>query len=118
MVPVQVAADIRAAGGQAISFAGDVTAEEFAHNAVQATLAEFEAVDILVNNAGRGFINFKHNKGTRKRHVSATVVIFTVLWLLYFSRNHLVNQGVIVATLTNGLQSLQMLVASEMLLDT
>lgn len=49
-----VAAEIRAAGGQAAAFAGDVTAPDFAAACVRAALAAFggDSIDILVNNAG------------------------------------------------------------------
>jgi 3-oxoacyl-[acyl-carrier protein] reductase len=49
-----VVADITAAGGRAASFAGDVTAPEFARACIAAALAAFggDSIDILVNNAG------------------------------------------------------------------
>jgi 3-hydroxybutyrate dehydrogenase len=46
------AADIRAAGGQAIGVAMDVTSEERVDAGVAATVAAFGGVDILVSNAG------------------------------------------------------------------
>jgi 3-hydroxybutyrate dehydrogenase len=46
------AADIRAAGGQAIGVAMDVTSEEDVNSGVAATVAAFGGVDILVSNAG------------------------------------------------------------------
>jgi len=46
------AADIRAAGGQAIGVAMDVTSEEGVNAGVAATVAAFGGVDILVSNAG------------------------------------------------------------------
>ena len=46
------AAHIRAAGGNAASLAGDVTAPAFPQELVNATLASFRSVDIIVNNAG------------------------------------------------------------------
>jgi len=46
------AADIRAAGGQAIGVAMDVTSEEAVNAGVAATVAAFGGVDILVSNAG------------------------------------------------------------------
>ncbi|MCB6183715.1 3-oxoacyl-ACP reductase FabG [Leeia sp. TBRC 13508] len=45
-------ADIKAAGGEAISFVVDVTNKEQIAAAVQGTLAAFGRVDTLVNNAG------------------------------------------------------------------
>jgi len=47
-----VAAEIQAAGGQAIGVAVDVTSEEQVNASVQATVAAFGGVDILVSNAG------------------------------------------------------------------
>ena len=46
------AADIRAAGGQAIGVAMDVTSEEAVNAGVAATVAAYGGVDILVSNAG------------------------------------------------------------------
>lgn len=48
----ETAADIRSAGGNATSLAGDVTASAFPQQLVDATLASFRSVDIIVNNAG------------------------------------------------------------------
>mmetsp|Transcript_17749 Transcript_17749/g.45470 ORF Transcript_17749/g.45470 Transcript_17749/m.45470 type:complete len:333 (-) Transcript_17749:27-1025(-) len=48
----QVAEEIRQAGGQALSHAGDVTAEDFAGDVVKAAVQRFGRLDILVNNAG------------------------------------------------------------------
>ncbi|MBM7846233.1 SDR family NAD(P)-dependent oxidoreductase [Herpetosiphon giganteus] len=48
----QLAAELKAAGGQALAFAGDVTSAEFAPQAIAATLEHFGGLDILVNNAG------------------------------------------------------------------
>ncbi len=47
-----VAAEIKAAGGQAIGVAVDVTSEEQVNASVEATVAAFGGVDILVSNAG------------------------------------------------------------------
>jgi len=46
------AADIRAAGGQAMGVAMDVTSEDGVNAGVAATVAAFGGVDILVSNAG------------------------------------------------------------------
>ncbi|CAL8464475.1 g4010 [Coccomyxa elongata] len=48
----QVAAEIRSQGGEAISLAGDVTAEDFPARCVKATVDAFGTIDILINNAG------------------------------------------------------------------
>jgi 3-oxoacyl-[acyl-carrier protein] reductase len=48
----QVAADVRAAGGEAITVAGDVTRHEDVRRIVAETLAAFGRIDVLVNNAG------------------------------------------------------------------
>ncbi|WP_306544713.1 2-hydroxycyclohexanecarboxyl-CoA dehydrogenase [Malikia spinosa] len=48
----QVAADIRAAGGQAAAFKCDITDRAAVDAAVAATEAQFGPVDVLVNNAG------------------------------------------------------------------
>lgn len=48
----EVAAEIRAAGGEAVVFAGSVTEAGFAANFIQAGIDAFGGVDIIVNNAG------------------------------------------------------------------
>ena len=48
----QVVADISAAGGQAVSLAGDVSQEADAQALVKETVAQWGRIDILVNNAG------------------------------------------------------------------
>lgn len=48
----QVAADIRAAGGQALALRCDITDRASVGAAVAATEAQFGAIDVLVNNAG------------------------------------------------------------------
>jgi len=48
----QVAADIRAAGGQATHFKLDVTSEEEAIAAVAHVVKEFGEINLLLNNAG------------------------------------------------------------------
>ncbi|MEU6259126.1 3-oxoacyl-ACP reductase [Streptomyces sp. NPDC047043] len=48
----QVAAEIRAAGGQALAHTGDVADFQQAQQLVQLAIAEFGKLDILVNNAG------------------------------------------------------------------
>ena len=47
-----VAAEIAAAGGQALAYAADVSREEQVHAMVKAAVERFGTVDILVNNAG------------------------------------------------------------------
>lgn len=49
---LQVANEIRKAGGQAIAVGGDVTAMDFPEKCVKATVDAFGQIDILVNNAG------------------------------------------------------------------
>jgi 3-oxoacyl-[acyl-carrier protein] reductase len=48
----RVVADIAKAGGRAMALAGDVTAPEFAKQALDSVVAAFGGLDILVNNAG------------------------------------------------------------------
>lgn len=48
----QVVATINAAGGAAVSLAGDVSQEESAQALIKQTLAQWGRIDILVNNAG------------------------------------------------------------------
>lgn len=48
----RVVADITAAGGQAVSLAGDVSQEADAQALVKETVAQWGRIDILVNNAG------------------------------------------------------------------
>ncbi len=50
---LQVASEIREAGGQAMSVPGDVTAEGFASKIIKATIDKYGALHILVNNAGQ-----------------------------------------------------------------
>jgi len=50
---LQVASEIREAGGEAMSVPGDVTAEGFASKIVKATIDKYGALHILVNNAGQ-----------------------------------------------------------------
>ena len=47
-----VVAEIRAAGGQAVACAGNVTAPDFAERFVGTAVSEFQGLDIIVNNAG------------------------------------------------------------------
>ena len=47
-----VVADIKAAGGEAILAAGDVTKPETAQRLIEQTVAAFGRLDVLVNNAG------------------------------------------------------------------
>lgn len=49
---MQVAKEIREQGGEAVSLAGDVTAEEFPQRCVKAAVDAFKTIDILINNAG------------------------------------------------------------------
>lgn len=53
-----MAAEIRDAGGEAISVPGDVTADDFAAKIIKATIDKFGALHILVNNAGESHLNF------------------------------------------------------------
>jgi len=48
----EVAAEIRAAGGQAVVCAGSVTAPDFADRFIGAAVREYKGIDIIVNNAG------------------------------------------------------------------
>ena len=51
--PAQAVAEaITAAGGEAITIAGDATARDFAQRLIDTTIARFGGFDILVNNAG------------------------------------------------------------------
>ncbi len=43
---------ITSAGGKAVAFTGDVTADDFAEGFVQAAIDELGGLDIIVNNAG------------------------------------------------------------------
>lgn len=48
----ETAAEIRAAGGQAVVCAGSVTAPDFAERFIGAAVDNYKAIDIIVNNAG------------------------------------------------------------------
>jgi 3-oxoacyl-[acyl-carrier protein] reductase len=48
----EVAAEIRQAGGQAMTFACNVSDPDFGESLVQAALDTFDGIDIIVNNAG------------------------------------------------------------------
>jgi len=45
-------ADIKSAGGNAVTCLGDVTEPDFAHRFVQTAIDTFDGLDIIVNNAG------------------------------------------------------------------
>lgn len=51
----RVAAEVRAAGGEALAVAGDVTIEQDRAALVERTLGAYGRLDVLVNNAGRGY---------------------------------------------------------------
>ena len=53
---MQVASNIRDAGGEAISVPGDVTVEDFAPKIIKATIDKYGALHILINNAGETFV--------------------------------------------------------------
>ena len=55
----EIAAEIRAAGGEAIAIACDVRVEDDVRALIDGTVEAFGRVDILVNNAGIGYI-MKH----------------------------------------------------------
>jgi 3-oxoacyl-[acyl-carrier protein] reductase len=48
----ETAAEIRAAGGQAVVCAGSVTASDFADRFIGTAVSEYKGIDIIVNNAG------------------------------------------------------------------
>jgi NAD(P)-dependent dehydrogenase (short-subunit alcohol dehydrogenase family) len=51
--PVEdVARAIKASGGEAIAFGGDVSEESLAKECVDLAIAKFKRLDVLVNNAG------------------------------------------------------------------
>ncbi|MGK4006918.1 SDR family oxidoreductase [Sorangium sp. So ce1036] len=51
----RVAAEVRAAGGDALPVAGDVTVEEHRAALCERALGAYGRLDVLVNNAGRGY---------------------------------------------------------------
>ncbi|KYF63468.1 SDR family NAD(P)-dependent oxidoreductase [Sorangium cellulosum] len=51
----RVAAEVRAAGGEALAVAGDVTVEEDRKALCDRALGAYGRLDVLVNNAGRGY---------------------------------------------------------------
>ncbi len=56
----EVVQAIRAKGGDAIAFSGDVTAPEFPAAIIRETITAFGQLDILVNNAGYTWDNLVH----------------------------------------------------------
>lgn len=54
---LQVASNIRDAGGEATSVPGDVTAEDFAAKIIKATIDKYGALHILINNAGESHVS-------------------------------------------------------------
>lgn len=56
----KITSEIIAAGGQAMSFAGDVTEDGFAEEIVAATINNYGKLNILVNNAGFTWDAFIH----------------------------------------------------------
>lgn len=72
--PAQAVADeITAAGGTAISVAGDVTQPDFGQRLVEATLAEFGTLDVLVNNAGYTWDGVLHTMSDEQWDAMITV---------------------------------------------
>ena len=71
---------IRAAGGEAIAFAGSLAEEANVQAVVDATLARWGRIDILVNNAGGGIILpfLKHTAETLKETIARN--LWTALW--------------------------------------
>lgn len=69
----ETAALVRAAGGQCLSFAGDVGQPDVATAFLAAVLAEYGAVDVLVNNAGiiQPFVPFSKMTVAQAEHVFA-----------------------------------------------
>ncbi len=57
----QVAEEIRAAGGRAIGFAVDITADQAAEQLIDQAIAGFGGLDIIVNNAGYVWNSAMHN---------------------------------------------------------
>jgi len=57
----QTAAAIRAAGGEAVSCAGDVTATDFPDRLIAQALDAYGGIDIIVNNAGYIWNGAMHN---------------------------------------------------------
>ena len=57
----QTVAKIRAAGGEALALAGDVTAADFPERLIADTLAAYDGIDIIVNNAGYIWNGAMHN---------------------------------------------------------
>src|SRR6218665_3225919 len=64
----EVAAEIRAAGGQAVAFACNVTDADFGARTMKKTLEAFGALDIVVNNAGYTWDNVIHKMSHKQWH--------------------------------------------------
>ncbi len=68
----QIVDEIKAAGGQAASFAGDMLVEKDVAGLVEFTVKTFGRVDILVNNAGIGYL-FGPLVDTTQEHWDAVI---------------------------------------------
>ncbi len=62
----EVAAEIRAAGGDAVAFAGDITDPEFPDALVAETMAKYGQLNILVNNAGYTWDGMLHKMSDKQ----------------------------------------------------
>lgn len=71
---LQVASEIREAGGEAMSVPGDVTAEGFASKIVKATIDKYGALHILVNNAGQRSLVLLHTGLSPAQRCTSAVV--------------------------------------------
>ncbi len=60
-VAAEALQELRAAGGEGISVAGDVTAENFPDHLIESALSAYGAIDVVVNNAGYIWNGAMHN---------------------------------------------------------
>ncbi|HYN84369.1 MAG TPA: SDR family oxidoreductase [Pyrinomonadaceae bacterium] len=65
--------EVRAQGGEALAFAGDVTAADFAPRLIKATLETFGRLDCIVNNAGYTWDGTVHKMTDEQWHAMLEV---------------------------------------------
>ncbi len=91
----QAAADelVRAHGGRAVAFGGDLADEQTVHSLLAHTLENFGVVDVLVNNAGGGVILpfLSHTAQTLRATLDRN--LWTVLWCSHVFVPSMVKRG-------------------------
>lgn len=98
----QTVARIRAAGGEALALAGDVTTDEFPELLIAEALAAWGGIDIIVNNAGYIWNGAVHNHSDEQWqamldvHATAPFRILRAFapWLRQTAKSEIADRGV------------------------